>query len=88
MPPRDPSKIHILALICIGLTLGGCASAVRDGSPAGNISASLTDAVSPGARQKYQAQIDDTKCRDYGHEPKTMGYADCRLELERIRGRS
>jgi hypothetical protein len=77
--------MRIITVACVGLALGGCPSAVRDGSAAGNIASSLTDAVTPGARQQYQAQVDDTKCRQYGYEPKTKGYADCRLELERLR---
>ena len=79
--------MRILGVICVGLTLGGCANAEKDGSAAGNIAASMTDVVMPGARTEYQAQVDDKKCREFGHEPKSEGYADCRMELQRIRGR-
>jgi len=78
---------RIFGMIFAGLALGGCASAVRDGSAAGNLAASVTDAVTPGTREQYQAQIDDTKCREFGYEPKSKSYGDCRLELARIRGR-
>jgi hypothetical protein len=77
--------MRTIATVCVGLALGGCASAERDGSPAGNIAAAVTDAVTPGARQQYRSQVDDTKCREFGYEPRTDGYAKCRLELERIR---
>jgi hypothetical protein len=80
----EAQLMRTIATVCVALALCGCAGAERDGSAAGNISASVTDAVMPGARQKYRAQVDDTKCREFGFEPKTQGYADCRLELEAI----
>jgi hypothetical protein len=77
--------MRTFGVLCAALMLTACASAERDGSAAGNIAASVTDAMTPGARQKYQAQVDNNKCREFGHEPKSKGYADCRMELERIR---
>jgi hypothetical protein len=73
------------ATLAMGLALAGCASVADNGSPASNMVGMATDAISPGAREEYRAKQDDTKCRDFGYQPQTKGYADCRMELERLR---
>ncbi len=69
---------------CLGLALAGCASVPAGQGGLPGAAAFMTDVVTPGAREKYQAQVDDTKCREFGHEPKTRGYADCRLKRHDI----
>ena len=61
-----------LRLLLICLLLGGCAGANPN---------SLVGAFSVDARKK----MDDEKCREFGYQKGTEGYAQCRLELERAR---
>jgi hypothetical protein len=73
-----------IAMLAMGLVLSGCASVADNGSPASNMVGMATDAISPGAREEYRAKQDDAKCRDFGYQPQTKPYADCRMELERL----
>ncbi len=77
------------ATISLALALCGCAAVTDEAQTgAGNMVKMITDVTQPGAREQYQAKIDDTKCREFGYQPQTEGYARCRLELERIRAGS
>jgi hypothetical protein len=75
--------MRIPVSLCVAGLLSACASASGgDGGAVGNLVASVTETVAPGAQQNHQGEIDDAKCRDLGHEPNTWGYGNCRLELE------
>jgi hypothetical protein len=78
-------RFALLAAACL---FSGCASAPDSPGSVTGLVGGVTDAVSPGARDEYRAKQDDTKCRDYGYQPQTKGYADCRMELERLRAGS
>lgn len=71
-----------IVLICVGLLLAGCAAA-SEGSAGGMI----YDTMHPGEREAARKAKDDAKCRDFGFEPKTEGYAYCRLKLEELRAK-
>ena len=74
------------AMLAVGcLVLSGCASVADNGSPVSNMVGMVTDAVEPNAREEFRAKQDDTKCRDFGYQPQTEAYGQCRLELERLR---
>lgn len=70
------------------LAIGGCSGVQDNGSPIANMINMTTDVVNPGARDARKAGVDDAKCRSYGYQTGTDGYASCRLELERLRAGS
>ncbi len=76
--------MRAIVTVCLGLALAGCAA--DDGAcvtaPDGTVRAFMCD---PGARQAYRERADDAKCREFGFEPGTEAYGNCRLQLEQIR---
>jgi len=77
-------KVFLRAFLLASI-LTGCADVADNGAPINNAINLGVDLASPGARAAARAAADDTKCRSFGFVPQTEGYANCRLELERLR---
>ncbi len=71
--------MRTIVTVCLGLALAGCAAG--DGTLTGFVS----DIVNPGAREAALERADNAKCREFGFEPRTEAYGNCRLQLEQIR---
>ncbi len=65
--------MRAIVTVCLGLALAGCAD---DGEwfPRGG-----------GLYGRSVEARDDAKCREFGFEPRTEAYGNCRLQLEQIR---
>ena len=76
--------MRTIVTVCLGLALAGCAAGDSTcvTAPDGTVRAFMCD---PGARQAYRERADDAKCREFGFEPRTEAYGNCRLQLEQIR---
>jgi hypothetical protein len=76
--------MRILGVVALGAALGGCAAA----GP-GTVSGMVTEAVSPGAHDAYEAAQDDKKCRSFGYSPEVSNfYGQCRMQLQQLRANS
>ena len=64
-----------IALVCLILVLSGCAS--RE-----------TVLARRAAQQAEISAADDSQCREYGAQPGTKPYIDCRMSLNSIRAQS
>jgi hypothetical protein len=61
--------------------LGGCTAAPRS-----SVVGAVTEAVAPGAREAYEADQDDKKCRSFGYSPEaSQFYGQCRMQLQQLR---
>jgi hypothetical protein len=77
--------MRVMGIVALGAALGGCAAA---GGP-GTLSGMVTEAVTPGARDAYEAAQDDKKCRSFGYAPEVSSYyGQCRMQLQQMRASS
>ena len=66
------------------MALGGCAAS----DPRG-ITGQVTEALTPGAHDAYEAAQDDKKCRSFGYSPEVSNlYGQCRMQLQQIHANS
>lgn len=72
-------------LLLLSLILTGCVSTGGEPPRRGTITGFLTEVAQPGAIQQAESAIDDKKCREFGFQPGTDVYGQCRLKLEQIR---
>ncbi len=75
--------MRTIVTVCLGLALAACAPA-SEGSLLGAIWPDKTKEAQQ-AREEAQGAADDAKCREFGFEPRTEAYGNCRLQLEQIR---
>ena len=68
--------MRTIVTVCLGLVLAGCAADMQWFPPGGGLYGKTVE-----ARQA----ADDAKCREFGFEPETEAYGNCRLQLEQIR---
>jgi hypothetical protein len=73
-----------MPILIICLLLAACGG-VNGNYPAANMVNFATDIVAPGSREAAKAQQDGAKCQSFGYAVGSEGYANCRLELERLR---
>ena len=77
-------KMRTSIVVVLGLGLSGCSAA----DPR-SLTGMVTETVSPGTHDAYEAAQDDKKCRSFGYAPETSNsYGQCRMQLQQLRANS
>lgn len=72
-------------LLPLPFILTGCVSTGSEPPRRGTLTGFLAEVAQPGAIQQAENTMDDKKCREFGFQPSTDVYGQCRLQLEQIR---